>query len=108
MKLYLNLLLLLLVPLLNLLIVQQQRHDLLGLQVPALALEASALDDHLLDGGLLLGPLQDPLLDGALADEAVDGHLLRLAQAVSSVHGLLVDRWVPVAVVEDDLKQSGH
>lgn len=59
------------------------------------------------DLALLLGPLQDPLLDGALADEAVDGHLLGLTQPVSSVHGLLVHCGVPVAVVEDDLEQKG-
>lgn len=53
---------------------------------------------------LLLGPLQDPLLDGALADEAVDGDLLGLTQPVGPVHGLLVHRGVPVAVVEDDLE----
>ena len=55
------------------------------------------------DLALLLGALQDPLLDAALADEAVDGHLLGLAQPVGSVHGLLVHRGVPVAVVEDHL-----
>lgn len=54
---------------------------------------------------LLLGPLQDPLLDGSLADEAVDCDLLGLAQPVSPVHGLLVHRGVPVAVVEDDLEE---
>lgn len=55
---------------------------------------------------LLLGPLQDPLLDGSLADEAVDCDLLGLAQPVSPVHGLLVHRGVPVAVVEDDLVET--
>lgn len=55
------------------------------------------------DLALLLGALQDPLFDGALTDEAVDGHLLGLTQAVSPVHGLLVHRGVPVAVVEDHL-----
>ena len=64
----LDLQLLLFVLLLDLLVVEQQRDDLLRLQVPALALEASALDHHLLNGRLLLRPLQDPLLDGALAD----------------------------------------
>lgn len=56
------------------------------------------------DLALLLGPLQDPLLNGALADEAVDGDLLGLTQPVGPVHGLLVHRGVPVAVVEDDLE----
>lgn len=58
------------------------------------------------DLALLLGPLQDPLLDGALADEAVDRDLLGLAQPVGPVHGLLVHGGVPVAVVEDDLEQK--
>lgn len=57
------------------------------------------------DLALLLGPLQDPLLDGALTDEAVDGHLLGLAQPVSPVHGLLVHGGVPIAVIKDDLEQ---
>lgn len=56
------------------------------------------------DLALLLGPLQDPLLDGALTDEAVDGDLFGLAQPVGPVHGLLVHRGVPVAVVKDDLE----
>lgn len=58
------------------------------------------------DLAFLLGPLQDPLLDGPLTDEAIDGDLLGLTQPVSSVHGLLVHRGVPVAVVEDDLEES--
>lgn len=56
------------------------------------------------DLALLLGPLQDPLLDGTLTDEAIDGDLLGLTQPVSSVHGLLVHCGVPVAVIKDDLK----
>lgn len=55
---------------------------------------------------LLLGPLQDPLLDGSLADEAVDGDLLGLAQPVSPIHGLLVNCRVPVTVIEDDLVEK--
>ena len=52
---------------------------------------------------LLLGSLQYALLDGSLADEPVHGDLLGLAEAVGAVHGLLVHRRVPVAVVEDHL-----
>lgn len=55
---------------------------------------------------LLLGPLQDPLLDGTLTDKAVDGDLLGLTQPVSSIHGLLVYCGVPVTVVEDDLEEK--
>ena len=51
---------------------------------------------------LLSSPLQDLLLDGTLTDQPVHGDLLGLAQSMSPVHGLLVHRWVPVAVVEDD------
>lgn len=56
------------------------------------------------DLALLLGPLQDPLLDRTLTDEPIDSDLLGLTQPVSSVHGLLVHCGVPVTVVEDDLK----
>lgn len=58
------------------------------------------------DLALLLGPLQDPLLDGTLTDKAVDSDLLGLTQPVSSVHGLLVYCGVPVTVVEDDLEEK--
>ncbi len=57
------------------------------------------------DLALLLGPLQDPLLDGSLTDEAIDGDLLGLTQPVSSVHGLLVNCGVPVTVIENDLEE---
>jgi hypothetical protein len=46
--------------------------------------------------------LYDVLLDGGLADEAVDVHLARLADAVAAVLRLRVHGGVPVAVVEDD------
>lgn len=59
--------------------------------------------DWIWDLALLLCPLQDPFLDGALADEAVDGDLLGLTQSVSPVHGLLVHCGVPVTVIEDNL-----
>lgn len=58
------------------------------------------------DLALLLGPLQDPLLDGSLTDQAIDSDLLGLAQPVSSVHGLLVHCGVPVTVIEDDLEDK--
>ncbi len=56
------------------------------------------------DLAFLLGPLEDPFLDGTLTDEAIDGDLLGLTQPVSSVHGLLVHCGVPVAVIEDNLE----
>lgn len=59
-----------------------------------------------LDLALLLGALQDPLFNRSLADEAIDGDLLGLAQPVGPVHGLLVHRGVPVTVVEDDLEEE--
>ena len=58
------------------------------------------------DLAFLLGPLQDPLLDGSLTDEAVHGDLLGLTQPVSSVHGLLVHCGVPVTVIEDNLEEN--
>lgn len=58
------------------------------------------------DLAFLLGPLQDPLLDGTLTDEAIHSDLLGLTQPVSSVHGLLVHCGVPVAVIEDNLEEK--
>lgn len=58
------------------------------------------------DLAFLLGPLQDPLLDGSLTDEAIDSDLLGLTQPVSSVHGLLVHCGVPVTVIEDNLEED--
>lgn len=58
------------------------------------------------DLAFLLGPLQDPLLDGTLTDEAIDGDLLGLTQPVSSVHGLLVHCGVPVTVIEYNLEEN--
>ncbi|KAH6603254.1 hypothetical protein Trco_008029 [Trichoderma cornu-damae] len=63
---------------------------------------ASALDDDALDFFLLEGPLPNALLDRAAGDEAVDGDLPGLAQPVCSVHGLRVNGWIPIRVVEDD------
>lgn len=60
----------------------------------------------MLDLALLLGPLQDSLLDGTLTDEAIDGDLLGLAQSVSPVHSLLVHCGVPVAVIKDNLETN--
>lgn len=49
-------------------------------------------------------PLQNSLLDGALANESVNGHLFRLAQTMRSIHGLLVDSGIPIRIVEDYLQ----
>ena len=54
----------------------------------------------------LLRPLQYSFLNASLANESVDGDLFRLAQSVRSIHRLLVDRRVPVAVVEDHLQKT--
>ena len=53
---------------------------------------------------LFSGSLQDTFLDAPLADQPIHCNLLGLAQPVSAVHGLLIHRWVPVAVIEDDLR----
>ena len=45
---------------------------------------------------------QDALFDGALGDEFVDEHLVRLADAVGAVGGLVFYRRVPPRVVVDD------
>lgn len=55
---------------------------------------------------LLLGSLQNAFLNGALTDEPVHSHLLRLPQAVRPVHGLLVHCGVPVAVIENHLRRQ--
>ena len=79
---------------------------------------------------LLLGPLQDPLLNGTLHNQSVDRHLFSLSQTMGSVHclrtqktiltqqytarikctppneaiipnnHLLVNCWVPITVIE--------
>ena len=49
---------------------------------------------------LLPGPLQNPLLNGSLHHQPVDGDLFGLAEAVGPVHGLLVHCGVPVTVIE--------
>lgn len=55
---------------------------------------------------LLLGSLKNAFLNGALTDEPVHSHLLRLPQAVRPVHGLLVHRGVPVAVIKNHLRRQ--
>ena len=47
---------------------------------------------------LFLRSLQDALLDGSFADQPVNRDLLRLTKPVRSVHCLLVDGGIPVAV----------
>ena len=51
----------------------------------------------------LPGPLQNPLLNGSLHHQPVDGDLFGLAEAVGPVHGLLVHCGVPVTVIEYNL-----
>ena len=53
---------------------------------------------------LLLGALEDIVLDGARDEESVDGDVTALAEPVGPVHGLLVGHRVPVRVEEDHLK----
>ena len=53
---------------------------------------------------LFSGSLQDSFLNASLTDQPIHCNLLGLAQPVSAVHGLLIHRWVPVAVIEDDLR----
>lgn len=52
---------------------------------------------------LLLGSLQNALLDSTFTDEPIDSNLLCLPQAVGPVHGLLVYSRVPVTVIENHL-----
>ena len=51
---------------------------------------------------LLVGFLEDVLLDGSLADQPVDVHISGLANAMAPVLRLRVHGRVPVTVVEDD------
>lgn len=53
---------------------------------------------------LFSGSLQDTFLNASLADQPIHCNLLGLAQPVSPVHSLLIHRWVPVTVIEDDLR----
>ena len=48
------------------------------------------------------GKLDNPLIDGTLRDEPVDGDLASLTKTMSTIHGLSVVRRVPVMVVEDN------
>jgi hypothetical protein len=52
---------------------------------------------------LFSGPGEDSLFDGPLANEPVNSDLLSLAESVRPVHGLLVHRWVPIRVIENNL-----
>src|SRR5687768_15569910 len=62
----------------------------------------ATLDDDTLDFFLLHGSLTNPLFDRASGDETIHRDLSGLTQSVGSVHGLRVDGWVPIRVVEDD------
>jgi len=55
---------------------------------------------------LFPGSSKNPLLDGTLADESINGDLLGLTKSMCSVHGLLVYRGVPVRVVENNLHKK--
>lgn len=57
---------------------------------------------------LLLGSLENSLLYGALCNESVYCDLLGLTKTMGTVHGLLVDSWVPVTVIEDHLSKNKH
>ena len=64
--------------------------------------EPAGLDREKVEMTLLIALAQDILLDGMLADEAVDVHLARLTDPMAPVLGLGVHRRVPIRVVEDD------
>ena len=59
--------------------------------------------DRLAHLTLFSGSLQYPLFNTSLDDESIDSDLLRLSEAVSTVHGLLVNCWVPVTIIKNHL-----
>ena len=56
------------------------------------------------DLALLCRPLHNAFLYGTLADESIDSDLLCLSEAMSTIHCLLVDCRIPIAVVEYHLQ----
>ena len=64
---------------------------------------AAAIEQPVAERLLAALQLDDRLLDGVVRVHAVDGHHLRLAEAVRAVLRLPVELRVPVKVVEDDL-----
>ena len=67
-----------------------------------LLLGTTLLDHQLIQSKLLRRTFENLLLDGVLRDEPEDDDLLGLADPMSSIHGLQIRLWVPVAVVQDD------
>jgi hypothetical protein len=63
---------------------------------------SSYLNDQVRQHHLLLGDLCHPLLDRVLGHEAVDHHLVLLADTVGSRESLDVVVRVPIRVVDDD------
>ena len=51
---------------------------------------------------LLLGTLGDSFLDRALSCDSVNGNGLGLADPMRPICRLLVHRWVPILIIEDD------
>ena len=70
--------------------------------------EVAPLDGHVAEQPLLVGLLDDVLLDGALGDEPVDVDVPRLPDPVTPVLRLRVHRRVPVRVIEDDGVRAGE
>ena len=64
--------------------------------------EIAAFDSDISEQAFLIGLLQNVLLDRLLADQPVNVHVPRLADAVAAVLRLRVHRRVPVRVVKDD------
>ena len=82
-----------------------QQVDHLACRWRLVALVAAALvaaEQRLVEAELLARALEHAPLVGAVGDEPVDLHLLRLADAVAARHALHVVLRVPVAVEDDD------
>ena len=48
-------------------------------------------------------PLDNLLLNTVFGDESVYIHILLLTNPMSSVHGLQIDLWIPIRVIENDV-----
>ena len=83
-------------------LVNHQLHD----HVLFEKVERGSFVDSTLDVFLLLGSLDNPLLNGPLGDQLIDIDISALPDTMSSVGRLCVHRGVPVVVIENDCVRS--
>ena len=89
-------------------VADQIAEDVAHVDLVVLEVELAVVDDLAADARAGLHDAADIFLDGVLLEQAVDGDLLELADAVAAVLGLLVHGRVPVGIVEDDVVGGGQ